>query len=90
VAQQANANPDSMRNAVRWGLLLAAIGTVGFRLPSLVNSFRQWRGALQLGNASTAEAWRTQLLVGSIASVVVLAIGIAVFYAIRPRTKSAK
>ena len=90
MAQQANANPDSMRNAVRWGLLLAAIGTVGFRLPGLVNDFRQWRGALQLGDASAAQGWRTQLLVGSIASAVVLAIGIAVFYAIRPRTKSAR
>jgi hypothetical protein len=79
-----------MRNAVRWGLLLAAIGTVGFRLPSLITDFRQWRDALQLGDASAAEGWRTQLLVGSVASVVVLAIGIAVFYAIRPRTRSAK
>ena len=89
MAQQPNANPDSLRNAVRWGLLLAAIGTVGFRLAGLLSAFRQWRGALQLGDASAAEGWRTHLLVGSIASLVVLAIGIGVFYAMRPRTKGA-
>jgi hypothetical protein len=89
VAQQTNANPDSLRNAVRWGLLLAAIGTIGFRLPRLVSEFRQWRGAVRLADASVAEGWRTILLVDCVSALIVLAIGIAVFYAVRPRTKSA-
>jgi H+/Cl- antiporter ClcA len=89
VAQQTNATPDSLRNAVRWGLLLAAIGTIGFRLPRLVSEFRQWRGAVRLTDASVAQGWRTILLVDCVSALIVLAIGIAVFYAVRPRTKSA-
>ena len=89
MAQQTNANPDSLRNAVRWGLLLAAIGTIGFRLPRLVSEFRQWRGAVRLADASVAQGWRTILLVDCVSALIVLAIGIAVFYAVRPRTKSA-
>ena len=89
MARQTNANPDSLRNAVRWGLLLAAIGTIGFRLPRLVSEFRQWRGAVHLADASVAEGWRTILLVDCGSALIVLAIGIAVFYAVRPRTKSA-
>jgi hypothetical protein len=90
VAEQANANQGSLRNAVRWGFLLAAIGTVGFRLPRLVSELRQWRGALRLGDASVADAWRAVLLVDCVGALVVLAIGIAVFYALRQRAKSAK
>jgi len=89
VAQQTNASPDSLRNAVRWGLLLAAIGTIGFRLPRLVSEFRQWRGAVRLADASVAQGWRTILLVDCVSALIVLAIGIVVFYAVRPRTKSA-
>jgi hypothetical protein len=89
VAQQTNTSPDSLRNAVRWGLLLAAIGTIGFRLPRLVSEFRQWRGAVRLADASVAQGWRTILLVDCVSALIVLAIGIAVFYAVRPRTKSA-
>ena len=89
MAQQTNASPDSLRNAVRWGLLLAAIGTIGFRLPRLVSEFRQWRGAVRLADASVAQGWRTILLVDCVSALIVLAIGIVVFYAVRPRTKSA-
>jgi H+/Cl- antiporter ClcA len=88
--EQANANQDSIRNAVRWGFLLAAIGTVGFRLPRLASGFRQWRAALRFGDVSAAEGWRTALLVDCVGALVVLAIGIVVFYALRTRTKSAK
>jgi len=42
----------SIRSAIRWGLLLAAVATFGFRLPRLVHEFRAWRGAIRLGDAS--------------------------------------
>ena len=87
---QANAQPGSLRNAIRWGLLLAAIGTTGFRLPRLISEFRAWREALQMGDSSGAEGWRTHLLVDGIAAAVVLVIGVGVFWAMRPRAKGAR
>jgi hypothetical protein len=89
VTAQANADPGSLRNAIRWGLLLAAIGTVGFRIPRLVNEFRQWRETLQIGGRSAAEGLRAFLLVDSVGALIVLAIGIALFYVLRPRAKAA-
>jgi hypothetical protein len=68
---------------------MAAIGTIGFRLPRLVSEMRQWRSALRLGDASVADAWRSVLLVDCVGAVVVLAIGVVVFYALRTRAKSA-
>jgi H+/Cl- antiporter ClcA len=88
--ETADTNQGSIRNAIRWGFLLAAIGTIGFRLPRLVSELRQWRGALRLGEATAAEGWRAVLLVDCVGALVVLAIGIVVFYALRTRTKSAK
>jgi hypothetical protein len=86
----AGANPDagSIRNAIRWGLLLAAPATIGFRLPRLAHYFRNWREALRLADSSGAEGWRTFLLVDSIGLLIVLAIGLAVFFILRPRGKS--
>ncbi len=86
----AGANPDagSIRNAIRWGLLLAATATIGFRLPRLAHYFRNWREALRLSDSSGAEGWRTFLLVDSIGLLIVLGIGLAVFFVLRPRGKS--
>jgi H+/Cl- antiporter ClcA len=89
-AEQANVETGSLRNAIRWGLLLAAIGTVGFRLPRLVSEFRQWRETLRLGDASGAERWHTVLTVDLVGALVVLAIGVGVFYVLRPRTRAAR
>jgi len=86
----AGAHPEtgSIRNAIRWGLLLAATATIGFRLPRLAHYFGNWREALRLGDSSGAEGWRTFLLVDSIGLLIVLAIGLAVFFVLRPRGKS--
>jgi len=78
----------SMRSAVRWGLLLAAVATFGFRLPPLVRDFRAWRGAVRLGDASEAEGLRTFLLADSIGLLIILALGVAIFSVLRPRSKS--
>ena len=83
-----NTDAGSIRNAIRWGLLLAATATIGFRLPRLGHYFQNWREALRLGDTSGAEGWRTFLLVDSIGLLIVLAIGLAVFFALRPRGKS--
>ena len=90
MAAQDNADAGSIRNAIRWGLLLAAIATATFRLPRLVNEFRAWRGALVLGDPAAAEGWHRVLNVELIGVLVVLAIGIAAFYVLRPKVKAAQ
>ena len=75
----------STRNAIRWGVLLAAVGTIGFRLPRLMHEFREWRADMSSGDSSTADAWRISLLADSIGVIVVLAVGMVVFYALRSR-----
>jgi hypothetical protein len=77
-----------LRNAVRWGLLLAAVATVGFRLPRLVNYFRYWREALRMGDTSGAQGWQTFFYTDSVGLLIVLAIGLLAFYLLRPRAKS--
>ena len=83
-----NTDAGSIRNAIRWGLLLAATATIGFRLPRLGHYFQNWREALRLGDTSGAEGWRTFLLVDSIGLLIVLAISLAVFFVLRSRGKS--
>jgi hypothetical protein len=88
VTAQAKTDAGSIRNAIRWGLLLAAVATGGFRLPRLVNYFRYWREAVRIGDSSAAEGWRTYLSVEATGLLIVLAIGLVVLYALRPRAKS--
>jgi hypothetical protein len=84
------ADATSVRNAVRWGLLLAAVGTAGFRLPRLVKEYQAWREAAGLEHSSEVEAWHRVLLVDLIGVLVVLAIGIGVFLLLRRKAKPAR
>jgi hypothetical protein len=90
VTAEDKADAGSVRNAIRWGLLLAAVGTAGFRLPRLVNEYRAWREALGVGvgDSSSIEGWHTVLTVDLVGVLVVLAIGVGVFYALRPKGRS--
>jgi hypothetical protein len=88
VAAGVNADAGSVRNAIRWGLLLAATVTVGFRLPRLAHYFQNWREALGLGDSSAAEGWRTFLFVEAISLLIVTAISLAVFLVLGKRGKS--
>ena len=88
MAAQDNTDAGSLPNAIRWGLLLAATATIGFRLPRLAHYFRNWREALRLGDSSGAEGWRTFLYVEAIGLLIVMVIGLAVFFVLRPRGKS--
>jgi len=90
VATQDSPDAGSIRNAIRWGLLLAAIATATFRLPRLVNEYRAWREALGLGDPSAAEGWHRVLTVELIGVLVVLAIGVGAFYLLRPKAKAAE
>jgi hypothetical protein len=88
VTAQGSADAGSIRNAIRWGLFLASVGTAGFRLPRLVKEYRAWREALGLGDTAASEGWHRVLTVELIGVLVVLAIGIAVFYALQAKTKA--
>jgi len=88
VPVDSQADAGSIRSAIRWGLLLAAVATLGFRLPRLMNEFRAWRGAVRMGDGSGAESWRTFLAADSIGLLIVLAFGVVIFFVLRPRSKS--
>lgn len=75
--------PASYRDSVRWGLLLAAVGVTGFRLPRMVHDFREWRSALGMESSSLVDAYRSIFLVDVIGIAVVLAIAIGLFYFLR-------
>ena len=84
-----HADAASLRNAIRWGLLLAAVGTAGFRLPRLAHESKAWHEATGFGHSSEAEGWQRVLMVDLIGVLVVLAIGLGVFFLLRPKAKPA-
>jgi len=88
VPVDSQADAGSIRNAIRWGLVLAAVATFAFRLPWLIHEIRAWRGAVQLGDGSGAESWRTFLVADSIGLLIVLAFGLIIFFVLQPRGKS--
>ena len=75
----------STRDAVRWGLLLAAVAVSGYRLPGTVRSFQQWRAALPV-DPSAAELYKANLSVNAAGIAIILAVAWVVFYLLRPRT----
>ncbi len=84
----ADSQAGSIRSAIRWGLLLAAVATFGYRLPPLVRDFRAWRAAARLGDVSEVEGLRTYLVADSVSLLIILALGVAIFFVLRPRGKS--
>jgi hypothetical protein len=87
VAGEPKADAGSIRSAIRWGLVLAAVATFGFRLPRLVQEIRAWRGAVRLGDAAGAGSLRTFVVADSIGLLIVLAFGVMIFFVLRPRGK---
>jgi hypothetical protein len=88
VAAESKAGAESIRSAIRWGLVLAAVATIGFRLPRLMQEFRVWREAVGLGDASGVAKWRTFFIADSIGLLIVLAFGVMIYFVLRPRRKS--
>ena len=82
------ADAGSIRSAIRWGLVLAAVATIGFRLPRLVQEFRAWREAVGLGDVSGVAKWRTFFVADSIGLLIVLAFGVMIYFVLRPHDKS--
>ena len=84
----AEAGGGSVRDGVRWGLLLAAVAVAGYRLPRVFRNFQEWRAALPI-DPSAADLYRTTFLVEGIGIAVVLIIGVGVFYFLRTRATKA-
>jgi len=80
----AETDPRSIRDAIRWGLLLSAVGVAGFRLPSTYGAFRDWH-AVRFSDPSAAEMYRLTLTANLVGISIILAGALAVFYFLRPR-----
>jgi hypothetical protein len=87
VAGESQAEGGSIRSAIRWGLVLAAVATIGFRLPRVVQEFQAWREAVRLSDASEAAKWGTFFAADSAGLLIVLAFGVVVYFVLRPRGK---
>lgn len=88
MAEDSKAGEGSIRDAIRWGLFLATVATFGFRLAPLVRDFREWRGAVHLSDGSEADVWRTHLAADAASTLIVLVLGLAIFFVLRPRVKN--
>jgi len=78
-------DPRSVRDAIRWGLLLAAVAVSGFRLPGTYGAFRDWH-AVRFSDPSAAELYRLNFTANALGITIVLAVALGVFYFLRPRT----
>lgn len=76
--------PRSIRDAIRWGLLLSAVAVAGFRFPVTYGAFREWH-AVRVSDPSAAELYRLNFTANVVGIVIVLAVAVAVFYFLRPR-----
>ena len=75
----------SRRDAVRWGLLLAAVAVSGYRLPGTFRNFQAWRAASPI-DPSAADLYKTNFSVNAMGIAIILVVAAAVFYFLRPRT----
>jgi hypothetical protein len=75
------------RDAVRWGLLVAAVAVTGYRLPQMFHDFREWRFALRT-DPSTADLYWTKWVVDVVGMAVVLCVGSGLFYLLRSPAKN--
>jgi len=88
MAGEPKADAGSIRSAIRWGLVLAAVATFGFRLPQFVRELRTWHQALRLGDESAAASRLTFVVADSVGLLIVLAFGVLIYFVLRPRGKS--
>lgn len=81
----AETSQGSRRDAVRWGLLLAAVAVSGYRLSGTIRNFQAWRAALPI-DPSAADLYKTNFSVNAVGIAIILVVAAAVFYFLRPRT----
>ena len=76
--------PRSTRDAIRWGLVLAAVAVAGFRLPRTYGAFRDWQG-VRLSDPSAAGSYRLNFTANVVGIAIILVLALGVFYLLRPR-----
>ena len=74
----------SIRDAVRWGLLLASVAVAGFRLPRAYRDYQKWN-EFRLIDPSGADFYWMDLKVNIIGVAIILLIGVGVFFLLRRR-----
>jgi len=74
----------SRRDAVRWGLLLAAVAVSGYRLPATIRNLLEWRAALPVDPAA-ADLYKTNFTVNAVGIAVILIVAVGVFYLLQAR-----
>ncbi len=74
------------RSVIRWVLLLLALAFTAYDLPQTWHNYSKWRLTLP-SDSVAAEFWRTAFYSDVREIAVILAIAIAVWFALRPRTK---
>jgi hypothetical protein len=75
----------STRDAVRWGLLLAAVAVSGYRLPATFRNFQQWQAAMPV-DPSAADLYKANFTVNAVGIVIIFVVAVAVSYLLRART----
>ena len=75
-----------LRKVTRWVLLLLALAFAAYDAPQTWHNYSKWRLALP-SDSVAAGFWRTAFYSDVREIVVVLAIAIAVWFTLRPRTK---
>jgi hypothetical protein len=80
----ANIGQGSTRDAVRWGLLLAAVAVSGYRLPGTFRNFQEWRMALPV-DPTAADLYKKLFVVNAVGIVIIVAVAVGAFYLLRPR-----
>ena len=80
----AESGRGSTRDAVRWGLLLAAVAVSGYRLPGTFRNFQAWRAALPV-DPSAADLYKANFTVNAVGIVVILVVAAGVSYLLRSR-----
>lgn len=78
----AESGATSTRDAIRWGLLLAAIAVVGFRLPRVYRDYQAWH-EVRVSDPSAADLFSTNLEVSVVGIAIILLIGVGLFYVLR-------
>ncbi len=75
----------STRDAVRWGLLLAAVAVSGYRLPATFRNFQQWRAAMPV-DPSAGDLYKTNFAVNAVGILIIVVVAVGVSYLLRART----
>jgi hypothetical protein len=75
------------RDAIRWGLLIAAVAVTGFRLARAYHDFREWRRAPAVDPAA-ADFYRLNFEVDVVGILIVLCVGLGLFYLLRSPARS--